>query len=46
MIRIDRTIPETNKAVQATATAPVSCSSVRSHNTVIAVASVAASGCA
>ena len=34
------------QAVQATATAPVSSMSIRRHNTVVAVASPAASGCA
>ena len=35
-----------HKTVQATATAPVSSMSIREHNTVVAVASAAASGCA
>ncbi len=35
-----------NQTVQATATAPVSSMSIREHNTVVAVASAAASGCA
>lgn len=34
------------ESVQATATAPVSSMSIREHNTVVAVASAAASGCA
>jgi hypothetical protein len=35
-----------NQTVQATATAPVSSMSIREHNTVVAVASAAAGGCA
>jgi hypothetical protein len=35
-----------NQTVQATATAPVSSTSIREHSTVVAVASATASGCA
>jgi hypothetical protein len=42
----DCAYPMANKTVQATATAPVSSMSIRRHNTVVAVASAAASGCA
>jgi hypothetical protein len=40
------TLESPNKTVQATATAPVSSMSLKRHNTAVAVASAAASGCA